>query len=220
GDEGRGVAVVTSLRPLDREVASERCLPLLVGDARGLIATVTVTVTVADRNDNPMRPATKTITVTRIAGQAGVVPLGRVYVDDPDDWDAGDKRWSWREGHQHPLFMLDHNTGQLAMSAHATDGRYSLQFWVSDETQGQLDVAASVSVLVTSLSEEVIPWAVPLTLAIHPPQRLITYHQDVGKSLLEALVASVEAVAGVEVMVVSLEGLSLASSRGPETQLW
>lgn len=66
GDEGRGVAVVTSLRPLDREAEPTRLLPLVVGDARGLTATTTVTVTITDVNDNPMSPGAKVVSVTRI----------------------------------------------------------------------------------------------------------------------------------------------------------
>ncbi|XP_069191341.1 LOW QUALITY PROTEIN: putative neural-cadherin 2 [Procambarus clarkii] len=220
GDEGRGVAVVTSLRPLDREKAAARPLPLRVADAGGLAATVTVTITVADVNDNPMRPAVKTVVVTRVAGQAGEVPLGRVYVQDPDDWDALQKRWAWRAGSQHPLFTLDAHTGQLAMAAHATDGTYFLQFWVSDATHGQEDVEASVSVEVTTLPHDLIPWAVPLTLPSHTPQHLIAYRQDIGKSPLNALVSSVEAIAGVEVVVVSLEGRRVATAGGPETRVW
>lgn len=60
------MAVVTSLRPLDREAAPTRLLPLVVGDARGLTATTTVTVTITDVNDNPMRPGAKVVSVTRI----------------------------------------------------------------------------------------------------------------------------------------------------------
>lgn len=61
------MAVVTSLRQLDRETAPTRLLPLVVGDARGLTTTTTVTVTITDVNDNPMRPGAKVVSVTRIA---------------------------------------------------------------------------------------------------------------------------------------------------------
>ncbi|XP_063593784.1 putative neural-cadherin 2 [Penaeus indicus] len=121
GDEGRGVAVVTSLAPLDREVAATRLLPLVVGDARGLTATTTITLTVADLNDNLMSSADKTVTVIRLRGETEALPLGRVYVDDPDDWDVADKTWSWRTHEKHPLFTLDSRTGELTMSGHARD---------------------------------------------------------------------------------------------------
>ncbi|XP_047482155.1 putative neural-cadherin 2 [Penaeus chinensis] len=66
GDSGRGVALVSTLTPLDREVAATRLLPLVVADARGLTATATVTLTVGDANDNPMAAAAKTISVVRL----------------------------------------------------------------------------------------------------------------------------------------------------------
>lgn len=66
GDSGRGVALVSTLAPLDREVSATRLLPLVVADARGLAATATVTLTVGDVNDNPMAAAAKTISVVRL----------------------------------------------------------------------------------------------------------------------------------------------------------
>ncbi|XP_045111838.1 putative neural-cadherin 2 isoform X1 [Portunus trituberculatus] len=205
GDEGRGVAVVTSLRPLDREAEPTRLLPLVVGDARGLTATVTITVTVTDVNDNLMSSAAKVISVTRITGQVEGVSLGRVYVADPDDWDAGQKTWEWRRRIAHPLFTLDPRDGHLALAPHASDGSYFLQFWVSDATHGQTEIPANVTVYVTSLSEDVMPWAVPVTLATHSPEQLLSRHQGSSISQLEALVDAVESLAESKVVVVSLE---------------
>lgn len=55
-------------------------------------------------------------------GQVEGVPLGRVYVADPDDWDAGQKTWEWRRRIAHPLFTLDPRDGHLALAPHASDG--------------------------------------------------------------------------------------------------
>lgn len=51
--------------PLDREERRALLVPLVVGDAASpaLSATVTLTLHVADLNDNPMAPAAKTIVV-------------------------------------------------------------------------------------------------------------------------------------------------------------
>ena len=57
---------MTSLAPLDREKSSHRYLPLIVRDAKGLSSTATITVIIADKNDNPMEPGTKSVTVTRV----------------------------------------------------------------------------------------------------------------------------------------------------------
>ena len=39
------------------------------------------------------------------------IPLGRVYVDDADDWDVTDKTYLWKKSH--PSFRLDSSTGEL-----------------------------------------------------------------------------------------------------------
>ncbi|XP_047487091.1 putative neural-cadherin 2 [Penaeus chinensis] len=222
GDEGRGVAVVTSLAPLDREVAATRLLPLVVGDARGLTATTTITLTVADLNDNLMSSADKTVTVIRLRGETEALPLGRVYVDDPDDWDVADKTWSWRTHEKHPLFALDSRTGELTMSGHARDSTYFLQFWVSDVTQRQVNVPANVTVSVTSLSRDVIKCAVPITITTHTPQALIAEGLHVAGSALDALLTSVESIANVGVRVISLESqtLKLTPVRRGGTRVW
>ena len=63
GDEGRGVGLVYTVRALDREEGRLMLVPLVVADAGRRSATVTLTLHVADLNDNPMTPAAKTVTV-------------------------------------------------------------------------------------------------------------------------------------------------------------
>lgn len=53
--------------------------------------------------------------------QGAVVPLGRVYVQDPDDWDAEGKNYSWRN--PQAGFFLDSSTGHLAMAPSIPDGQ-------------------------------------------------------------------------------------------------
>ena len=43
----------------------------------------------------------------------GAIPVGRVYVDDPDDWDSVDKTYKWVK--RHPLFNLNSSTGEVTM---------------------------------------------------------------------------------------------------------
>ena len=73
------MGVVWTRAALDREERPTLLVPLVVGDAGwpSLTATVTLTLHVADVNDNPMAPAAKTVTVhtlqvrpsTRLAAQ-------------------------------------------------------------------------------------------------------------------------------------------------------
>lgn len=53
--------------------------------------------------------------------QGTVVPLGRVYVQDPDDWDATAKSYSWRN--PQAGFFLDTSNGYLAMAPSTPDGQ-------------------------------------------------------------------------------------------------
>lgn len=55
-------------------------------------------------------------------GSAAKASLGRVYVDDPDDWDVADKSFAWKSS-PHPLFTLNTDTGQLFSSGHVREGR-------------------------------------------------------------------------------------------------
>lgn len=47
-----------------------------------------------------------------LQGAGSDVALGRVYVDDPDDWDLKDKSFRWA-GPPHPLFTLNPSTGEV-----------------------------------------------------------------------------------------------------------
>ena len=47
--------------------------------------------------------------------------LGRVYVQDPDDWDAAAKTYAWKV--PQAGFFLDTSSGHLAMAPSTPDGR-------------------------------------------------------------------------------------------------
>ncbi|KAK8742316.1 hypothetical protein OTU49_001798, partial [Cherax quadricarinatus] len=111
-DSGRGGAEVWTVGAVDREEHRQLLVGVLVADAGGVAATHTVTVIVDDINDNPMKPGTKTVYLWKTQGGGSEAPLGRVFVDDPDDWDLPDKSFHWR-GAPHPLFSLNTHTGDL-----------------------------------------------------------------------------------------------------------
>ena len=60
--------------------------------------TSTLTVIIGDSNDNKMRPGSKEIMVYNYMGDAPSCDIGRVYVNDKDDWDIPDKTFSWSGG--------------------------------------------------------------------------------------------------------------------------
>ncbi|XP_071534242.1 putative neural-cadherin 2 [Panulirus ornatus] len=172
-DSGRGGAELWTVDAVDREEHRQLLVGVLVADAGGLAATHTVTVVIDDVNDNPMKPAAKTVYLWKTQGGGSDAPLGRVFVDDPDDWDLGDKTFRWR-GSPHPLFSLNTHTGDIFASSQVREGRYELQFAVDDLLWGQRDVAANVTVAVRVLPPDALAHAAPITLTPTTPAHLTT----------------------------------------------
>ena len=55
-------------------------------------------------------------------GSVSNAPLGRVYVEDEDDWDIADKYFYW-VGPQNSMFYLNQTTGSLYASSEIREGR-------------------------------------------------------------------------------------------------
>ncbi|XP_066957970.1 putative neural-cadherin 2 isoform X2 [Macrobrachium rosenbergii] len=170
-DSGRGGAEIWTLGPIDREEYPQLTAEIILSDAGGLSTTQPVTIIVDDINDNPMKPAAKTVYLWKTQGGGVDTDIGRVYVMDPDDWDLEDKTFSWA-GSPHPLFSLNTETGTIYASTHVREGRYELYFTVSDRVWRQYDVSANVTVAVRYLSPEALAHAVPITLIPTTPARV------------------------------------------------
>ncbi|XP_063876237.1 putative neural-cadherin 2 isoform X2 [Scylla paramamosain] len=219
GDDGRGVGVVWTRMALDREEHPTLLVPLVVGDAGwpSLTATVTLTLHVADVNDNPMAPAAKTVTVHTMQRKGAAVPLGRVYVQDPDNWNTGAKTFAWRD--PQAGFFLNTFTGHLSMAPSTPDGQYELRFIVSDSDQGQRNIEANVTVLVKRLSPNDVRNAMPLTLTSHS-QSLVRPHSEDGVSVLGRLVGAMQAWAGGSGAAVQVISLQPLEGKTPSTRVW
>ncbi|XP_050715756.1 neural-cadherin-like [Eriocheir sinensis] len=171
-DSGRGGAELWTVGAVDREQHRQLSVAVRVSDAQGLAATHRLTVLVDDLNDNPMKPAAKSVYLWKTQGGGGAeVPLGRVFVEDPDDWDLEDKEFEWA-GTPHPLFSLHPSDGTIVASGELREGRYDLQFSVSDRAWRQHGVAANVTVTVQTLPAEALTHAVPLALSPVTPEDL------------------------------------------------
>lgn len=58
--------------------------------------------------------------------------IGRVYVEDPDDWDLPDKSFQWEVFNDRPeSFSLNEQTGDITMSSKVVGQTYNLRFKVS-----------------------------------------------------------------------------------------
>ena len=153
---GEGVAHVHTKQVLDREVQKEYQVPILIRDSGNpsLSGISYLTVVVGDINDNKMHPGSKTIFVYNYKGQYRNIPIGRVHVEDLDDWDLHDKKFSWENNNPHPNFHLDSSNGTIFMM-NVTEGSYLLHFFVSDKKFTQ-DVTANVTVVVKNLPDEAV----------------------------------------------------------------
>ena len=107
---------------LDREKSPEIIFNLRISDVTGFSAKQQVQIVVDDVNDNKMKPGTKTIYVWKPEVASSDFLLGRVFVDDPDDWDVSDKSFDW-SGSRNPYFHLDQSSGVIQASSEIRQGR-------------------------------------------------------------------------------------------------
>jgi hypothetical protein len=123
-----------ALVQFDREEQKKYMIPIAVSDSGmpSMTGTSTLTVEIGDVNDNPMREGHSSIFVYNYKGEAPDTEVGRVYVEDPDDWDLGDKHFSWKGGVQHQNFELNYDTGMITMLHGTSDDSFLLKFTVSD----------------------------------------------------------------------------------------
>ncbi|MPC09092.1 Neural-cadherin [Portunus trituberculatus] len=195
-DSGRGGAELWTAGAVDREQHRQLSVAVQVSDAQGLSATYHLTVLVDDLNDNPMKPATKAVYLWKTQGGGFDAPLGRVFVEDPDDWDLEDKEFEWA-GPPHPLFTLQPHDGTIMASSSLREGRYELQFSVSDRAWQQRGVAANVTVTVRILTPEALAHAAPLVLTpITPTDLTRGWFPTEGGGLLGSLLKTVQEMVG------------------------
>lgn len=160
GSNGDGMALISSIRSFDREYQKEYHLPIVIRDSGKpvLSATSTFTVIIGDQNDNKMRPGSKSILVYNYAGNYTAnseIPIGRVHVTDPDDWDLSDKKFTWAKD-RHPNFFLNEDNGMISMIQHTPENFYFLTFHVHDSKFNQAEVEANVTVQIKEVSEEAV----------------------------------------------------------------
>ncbi|KAK6739390.1 hypothetical protein RB195_008084 [Necator americanus] len=85
-------------------------------------------------NDNPMHDGKMTITVNSYLGKLKKTQIGRVYVKDLDDWDLGDKTFTWRDSL--PGFDLSPR-GEITMDANMPPGTYLMSSNVHDNRRNE-----------------------------------------------------------------------------------
>ena len=123
---------MNALVTFDREEQKEYRIPIEISDSGSPTQTGTsyLTLIIGDDNDNPMKAGSSSIFIYFLAGHQIDTQIGRVYVEDPDDWDLPDKRFYFDERGRGP-FDLDSKTGMLTVTREASEGTHELQFRVS-----------------------------------------------------------------------------------------
>lgn len=80
-----------------------------------------------------------TVTWFSFQGQMPDTQIGRVFVQDADDWDVPDKIFYWDSSEQ-MRFRLDEDTGMVTVRQGTPDGRYTLRFKVYDRKHTRTEV--------------------------------------------------------------------------------
>ncbi|PSN30050.1 DE-cadherin [Blattella germanica] len=150
-----------ALVTFDREEKKKYMIPIAISDSGipPMTGTSTLTVEIGDENDNPMKEGHSAIFVYNYKGEAPNTEIGRVYVEDPDDWDLADKYFSWKGGYQHSNFDLDPRTGMITMLQGTSNNSFLLEFTVTEERLPKIPrhtVDATVNVTVKEIPEEAV----------------------------------------------------------------
>lgn len=124
----------------DREEQKEYFIPILISDSGEPKQSKvnTLHLIIGDENDNPMKEGRSRIFVYNYNGEAPSTKIGRVFVDDADDWDLNDKTFTWKdqsnEINPHEYFALDQNNGEITMLERTPAGEYKLLFSVEESS--------------------------------------------------------------------------------------
>ena len=162
-----GTFTLKALSTFDREKLKYHFIPINVCDrTQQQCAVSQLKVTIGDVNDNPMKPGKSEIFVYNYDGKAPDTQIGRVYVNDPDDWDLPDKTFRFKNDREwRGKFRLDSNTGVITMtegiarSLTQDISTFQLDFTVEDPTHGQVGrnaVDATVNVTIKRISNEAV----------------------------------------------------------------
>lgn len=152
--------LLVSMEPFDREKQKEYFIPILISDS-GYLEKMkkisTLHLIIGDVNDNEMRDGKSNIFVYNYRGEAPDTEIGRIYVEDPDDWDLPDKEFAWKDDVQDHSFEIS-ETGMITLREGTPEGQYELFFTVTEESRvvQRHSVTAQVTVTIKNIPEEAV----------------------------------------------------------------
>lgn len=149
--------VVSSKAVFDREEQKFYYMPIVMSDSGTPPATGTNTLTIeiGDINDNEHRPGHKDILVYNYEGKYGGFSVGTVFCEDPDDWDLGDKTFTYKGNKYIQEYFHVAKNGSIIMAKGVPDDTYFFQAEVYDKVHGNTEVC-NVSIIVRQITEEVV----------------------------------------------------------------
>uniref|UniRef100_A0AC35TLX9 Cadherin-89D n=1 Tax=Rhabditophanes sp. KR3021 TaxID=114890 RepID=A0AC35TLX9_9BILA len=135
-DNGNGALIIKATKRFDREAAEPGKLvqiPVVIQDRNGTEGENSVFVVIGDQNDSPMRNGNTNIKVYSYLGRLRKTTIGRVYVDDKDDWDLVDKTFTRVEPFPEGFSLLDNGT--IIMDSNMPPGTYEFSSDVYDRVR-------------------------------------------------------------------------------------
>uniref|UniRef100_A0A0N4ZYG1 Cadherin domain-containing protein n=1 Tax=Parastrongyloides trichosuri TaxID=131310 RepID=A0A0N4ZYG1_PARTI len=147
-DNGNGALIVRAISRFDREASEPGKLveiPVIIQDRNGTEGQNSVFIVIGDQNDNPMNDGETSIYVYSYLGRLTKTTIGRVYVDDKDDWDLGDKTFKKIEPFPEGFYLLDNGT--IIMDSNMAEGTYNLGAAVHDSRRNE-NATGSVNIYV------------------------------------------------------------------------
>ncbi|XP_025422894.1 DE-cadherin isoform X3 [Sipha flava] len=150
---------LNALTSFDREEKKMYNIPITISDSGipSMTGTSTLQVVIGDENDNEMLPGRSSIFVYTYKGESPDMEIGRVYVEDKDDWDLPDKTFKWLHL-PHERFDLKSETGMITMLQNTKEQTYVLEFEVTEEGQkiNRHTVNSVVVITVKEIPEEAV----------------------------------------------------------------
>lgn len=144
----------------DREQQKDYYIPINIADSgEERQANVSILhLIIGDVNDNAMQEGQSNVFVYNYKGEAPDTEIGRVYVEDPDDWDLPDKSFAWKDGVPDDRFALNTDNGMITLLQGTPAGEYTLYFTVTEESRdiARHSVVAEVTVTVKEIPEEAV----------------------------------------------------------------
>uniref|UniRef100_A0A0N5C4L2 Cadherin domain-containing protein n=1 Tax=Strongyloides papillosus TaxID=174720 RepID=A0A0N5C4L2_STREA len=153
-DNGNGALIVKAISRFDREASEPGKLveiPVIIQDRNGTEGQNSVFIVIGDQNDNPMNDGETTIYVYSYLGRLRRTSIGRVYVDDKDDWDLGDKRFTKIEPFPDGFDLLENGT--ILMDSNMGEGTYNLAAGVFDSRRNE-NATGSVTIYVKNVPKK------------------------------------------------------------------